>query len=188
MPPGLLRTWPGEKIVTETWRLRTTNFALTVVGPSTVTAQVGCAAQVALFQLSSFQPVAGWAVSVTGVPSSKDSVQVPGQLIALPPVTLPSPVRSTVRVWRTRTNFALTVVGPSTVTAQVGCAAQVALFQLSSFQPVAGWAVRVTGVPSSKVSVQVPGQLIALPPVTLPSPVRSTVRVWRAGAGASVTS
>src|SRR5207247_46702 len=163
--------------------------ASTVVAAVRVTEEGPVPEQPPPFQPAKVEPVAGVAVSVTKVPLSNEAEQaapqsIPGGLEVT--VSLPVPPRITERVGRGAPKRANTVVLAVRVTVQVLVPEHPPPLQPSKVEPVAGVAVRVTGVPLSKDAEQVAPQLIPAGfevTVPLPVPSRTTERVGRFPAG-----
>src|SRR5207247_2109293 len=167
--------------------------AVTVVVAFKVTEQVPVPKQPPPLQPVKVEPVAGVAVSVTNVPLSNEAEQVAPQSIpggSEVTVPLPVPALLLVRLTVWRLKVAVTVVAAFRVTEQVAVPEQPPPLQPAKVEPVAGVAVRVTGVPLSKGAEQVAphstprGLEVTVP---LPTPSRTTERVGRFPAGAFTT-
>src|SRR5207249_4723266 len=176
---------PVPALVTARVTLCSVKVAVTVVAAFKVTEQLPVPVQPPPFQPAKVEPLAGVAVSVTKVPLSNEAEQaapqsIPGGLEVT--VSLPVPPRITERVGRGAPKRANTVVLAVRVTVQVLVPAHPPPLQPSKVEPVAGVAVRVTGVPLSKDAEQVAPQLIPAGfevTVPLPVPSRTTERVGR---------
>lgn len=127
-----------------------------------------------------FEPVAAVAVSVTAAPSVNCTKQLtpqlmpPGELLTVPE---PEPVFVTMSV-RRRTNVAVTVLSPSTVTAQAPVPEQLAPDQPVNTEPELATAWSTTEVPCPNINEQVVPQLIPVGvEVTKPEPFPAFVAV-----------
>src|SRR5262245_23485840 len=180
---------PVPPVLTVRVTVRRVKVAVTVVAAFMVTVQAPVPAQPPPLHPVKAEPVAGVAVSVTTVPLSKGAEQVLPQLIPAGfevTVPLPEPSRVTERVNcvppEVTPKRANTVVFAVRVRVQVPVPVQPPPVQPSKMEPVAGVAVRVTGVPLSKDAEQVvpqliPGGLEVTAPMPVPS--RITERVKR---------
>jgi hypothetical protein len=139
-----------------------------------VTLQVPAPLQAPLQPLN-FQPLAGVAVRVTCVPGAKFALQLDGQLMPVGElVTAPLPVTLTDSA-TSCTNVAEADCGEFIVTVHPALPLQ-APPQPLKLQPLAGVAVRVTGVPPANPAPHVDGQLMPEGLLaTVPLPVTLTV-------------
>src|SRR5437773_7101489 len=176
---------PVPALLTARVTLCSVKVAVTVVAAFKVTEQLPVPVQPPPFQPAKVEPLAGVAVSVTKVPLSNEAEQaapqsIPGGLEVT--VSLPVPPRITERVGRGAPKRANTVVLAVRVTVQVLVPEHPPPLQPSKVEPVAGVAVRVTGVPLSKDAEQVAPQLIPAGfevTVPLPAPSRTSASVGR---------
>ena len=139
-------------------------------------------------QPTNVAPARGAAVRVTEVPAAKLAAQTvlqarpPGVLVTVP---VPAPPTVTVSATVVVVKVAVTVVALTGVTVQVPVPVQPPPDQPAKTEPVAGAAVRTTGLPARNVAEQVvphampAGALVTLP---LPRPARTTVSATGAGA------
>jgi hypothetical protein len=126
------------------------NVAVKVRSPLIVTLQVAPLTLSQPVQLAKLEPVAGTAVSVTGVPYGRLAVHAAPQSIDPPaPVTVPAPAPAftTVSAWPFNANAAATTVSASIVTLQVPPVTVSHPVQPVKVEPVAAVAVRATCAP-----------------------------------------
>jgi phage tail protein X len=174
-PDGELVTVPLPETLTLSVYWVCANVAVTLCAPFIVTTQLPTPLQAPPQPLKP-QPFAGVAVSVTCVAEAKFALHVDGQLIpAGELVTVPLPVTLTDNATFC-TNVAVTDAAAFIVTEHPALPLQ-APPQLLKVQPLAGVAVKVTGVPLANPALHVDGQLMpAGLLVTVPLPVTLTVR------------
>jgi hypothetical protein len=158
-----------------------------------VTAQVVAVPVQAPLQPMKVEPVAAAALRVTWVLKLNELVQVAPQLMpagVLVTVPVPVPVLFTVRLKVWTAKAAVTVVLAVIVTAQVVAVPVQAPPQPVKVEPVAGVAVKVTGVPVTYEAVHAVPQLMpagVLVTVPVPAPDLETVSVGPIGRPVPVT-
>jgi hypothetical protein len=174
IPVGELVTVPLPDTLTLSVYWVVANVAVTLCAAFIVTTQLPTPLQAPL-QPEKPKPFAGVAVKVTAVPALKLALHVEGhvtpvgELVTLP---LPDTVADNVKTW---TNVAVTDCGEFIVTVHPALPLQAPLQPLKA-QPLAGVAVKVTGVPLANPALQVDGQLMPVGLLaTVPLPVTLTV-------------